>query len=1414
VIVIRPKLSLLLALALPCAPGRAADPAAGRTAYPDSVRMVPAGPAAAGMATVTRTDLTVGERAASMTFEVALRMRNFGEMQARIARGEQISPAEKAARYFPLAADHDRVVKWLTAQGLEVTRTDDNHLGVFGRGTVDAVAAAFNVAFARVAAANGEFTSAVTAPSLPADISSAVLGIHGLQPHIRRHALLAPRQVHPNAQVNLSGYLPANIAAAYNATGLSATGAGQTIAIYALAFPATADLTAFWSSAGVSQTAANVKMISVAGGPDSAPDENSADEVALDVEWAGALAPGAAIRVYGVSETDPAENDEILQQVYADLPANPSMHVLSISIGGNELDVPRDYLVIEAQYMANLASSGVSILVASGDSGSDPENETQTTYPTSDPDVTGVGGTTLVMNQTQTIVTAETAWSGSGGGTSIVFGRPSWQVGTGVPTNNLMRCVPDVASAGDNNEGAQVIIGGTTYVIGGTSWSAPTWAAWCALIDQQRGSPVGLLNPRIYPLIGSSSFRDITSGNNGSYSASVGYDLVTGIGVPDVTALMAANLTPGSAPVIPSQLGDIVTTLGQPATFFVVGAGAPALSFQWQRMASGATAWANLSDTSTYGGASTSTLVVTGTTSQMTGDIFRCVVTNSAGSATSAPETLTVNKVGVTTMAGWPGSSGRADGTGWAARFSLAGGVRADNQGNVYVSDSANYTIRKVTAAGVVTTVAGIAGTSGSTDGPVATALFSGVGGVAIDSGGNLYVADSGNYTIRKITPAGVVSTLAGVAGMRGEVDGTGSAALLYDPQNLALDSAGNIYVPDGMGDVVRMITPAGVVTTLAGAPMVSGSADGTGASAQFDDPTGITVDLSGNVYVADSGNNTVRKIAPGGVVTTIAGAAGTTGSAGGTGAAASFSTPAGVGVDSSGNVYVADLGNDLIRMISPAGFVTTVAGAAGAADDVDGLSTNARLSSPGDVCVDNSGIVYVADAGNSTIRRIIPGGDSPPFFTAQPASQSVNLGTSALFSMGIEGTAPFSFQWFFNGTPILGATNPSYVAQLAQQSAAGSYTVTITNVDGSVTSSPATLTVAVPAGSPSISAQPQGGALPPGTSLVLSVGATGAGLSYQWLLGGVAIAGATGSTYTATAPGIYSVAVSNSVATAVSNAVTVGTTARLTNISTRALVGTGANVLIPGLYISGTGTETLLFRADGPALSQYGVSGVLAQPTLSVYNSAGTLVASNTAWGTNSNPAEIAAVAAQVGAFPLATGSADSALIASLTAGSYTVQVSGVNATTGVALAEVYEVSTSGSARLANVSTRASVGTGANVLIPGLYISGAGTETLLFRADGPALTPYGVSGVLVQPTLSVYNSAGTLVATNTGWGSGSDAALIPSISASVGAFALTAGSADSALIVTLQPGAYTIQVSGVGGTSGVALAEVYEVAQ
>jgi sugar lactone lactonase YvrE len=272
---------------------------------------------------------------------------------------------------------------------------------------------------------------------------------------------------------------------------------------------------------------------------------------------------------------------------------------------------------------------------------------------------------------------------------------------------------------------------------------------------------------------------------------------------------------------------------------------------------------------------------------------------------------------------------------------------------DVYVADYDNHIIRKITPAGVVSTLAGMAGASGSTDGTGNAARFDFPSGVAVDSAGSVYVADTSNHTIRMITPTGVVSTLAGMAGASGSTDDTGSAARFSSPSGVIVDSSGNVYVADTGNDTIRKITPAREVTTLAGTGGSAGSADGTGSAARFNSPGGVAVDDAGNVYVADTSNHTIRKITPAGAVTTPAGSAGVQGSADGTGSAAQFNTPKAVAVDSAGNVYVADTSNDTIRKITPAGVVTTLAGSPGVPGSADGTGSAARFNLPGGVAVD-----------------------------------------------------------------------------------------------------------------------------------------------------------------------------------------------------------------------------------------------------------------------------------------------------------------------------------------------------------------------------------------------------------------------------------------------------------------------------
>ena len=279
------------------------------------------------------------------------------------------------------------------------------------------------------------------------------------------------------------------------------------------------------------------------------------------------------------------------------------------------------------------------------------------------------------------------------------------------------------------------------------------------------------------------------------------------------------------------------------------------------------------------------------------------------------------------------GSIGSADGIGQAASFNNPSGITADNAGNLYVADSWNHMIRKIAPGAVVTTLA--ASTNlGSADGIGSAAQFYYPFSVAVDSVGNIYVADSGNHTIRQVTPAGEVRTVAGQAGNAGNADGTGSVAQFNFPKGIAVDSAGNIFVADTGNHAIRQVTPGGEVTTVAGQAGNAGSADGAGRAAQFNLPSGIAVDRAGNIYVADESNHTIRKVTSAGMVTTVAGLAGEPGSADGFGGAARFQAPSGVAVDSAGNIYVADSFNATIRKVTASCVVTTLGGVAGTTGD------------------------------------------------------------------------------------------------------------------------------------------------------------------------------------------------------------------------------------------------------------------------------------------------------------------------------------------------------------------------------------------------------------------------------------------------------------------------------------------------
>ncbi|MBL9212269.1 MAG: hypothetical protein JNL92_17550 [Opitutaceae bacterium] len=848
----------------------------------------------------------------------------------------------------------------------------------------------------------------------------------------------------------------------------------------------------------------------------------------------------------------------------------------------------------------------------------------------------------------------------------------------------------------------------------------------------------------------------------------------------------------------------------------------------------------------------------------------------------------------ISTFAGTALVAGGADGR--PGTFNAPYGIAIDAAKNLYVADTVNNTIRKITPAGVVSTLAGSTGLLGSTNGTGSAARFNFPVGLGVDSGGNIYVADAKNFLIRKITPAGEVSTFAGAAFQLGSTDGTGSAARFFLPYGLAVDSAGNVYVAEQGNHLIRKITPGGVVSTLAGGALQPGFADGNGTSARFNMPFGLAIDANGNLLVADSGNNAIRRVNPAGLVTTVAGAT-SAGAVDGPAAAARFNQPRGVSVDGSGNIYVADYGNQLLRQITAGGSVSTLAGSTGIAGSVDSVGGSARFYDPTGVVADGS-TVFEVDSSNNLIRRGVPASSAGlPTISIQPLDQEVSTGQSVSFRVVVTGSS-LTYQWLKNSEVIAGATSATYTIGSAQASNVGVYSVRVSSAGGSIDSAPGTLSVTPPGSGPiiitsrplsqhvevgqavsfsitasgsgltyqwqknganiggatnptysiasaqasdvanytvrvtsgatvetatvkllvgaasggiTISSQPSSVTVNAGQPATFSVTAFGTGLSYQWLKNGGAIAGANAPSYSiastqASDAGTYAVRITAGAATVNSTSVTLtvnsvvpdGPTSRLTNLSVRTAMA-ASQTLIMGFTVQG-GAKSILLRAVGPGLAQFGVGGVMSDPRLALFKDS-TQLDANDNWGGGS---ALSTAFASVGAFALPPTSLDAALLRAVDGG-HTAQVTGTGA--GVVLVEAYDVGTGSTPRLVNVSARNRVGTGDDILIAGFTVSGTGTMRLLIRAVGPKLTAFGVGDVLVDPKLEIYNGAGVKVTENDNW-----AASLAATFTAVGAFALDAASRDAALLTELPAGSYTAQVSGIGGGVGEALVEIYEV--
>jgi sugar lactone lactonase YvrE len=532
------------------------------------------------------------------------------------------------------------------------------------------------------------------------------------------------------------------------------------------------------------------------------------------------------------------------------------------------------------------------------------------------------------------------------------------------------------------------------------------------------------------------------------------------------------------------------------------------------------------------------------------------------------------------------------------AVLSVPQGVALAGDGSVYISESGVGRVRKVLA-GIITTKAGTGVLGYSNDGASALiAQLSNVAGLAVDSAGNLYIADYGNSRVRMVTLGGTISTVAGngFPGYSGD-NGLATNAQLSGPSGLAMDSAGNLYIADAGGNRVRVVSSTGFISTLAGSGQAGYSGDGgSAAAAQLNAPAGVAVDAAGNVYIADTYNNRVRKVAPGGIITTVAGI-GVQGSSGDGGLAtsASLNLPSGVVVDGSDNLFISDTGNNRVRRVSPTGIIATVAGTGVSGYSGDGgLGGSAQLNVPFGLASDAAGRVYVADSGNGAVRLLTPVSGSAVIITAFSPLPAASVGVAYSQQLTATGGTP-PYTW----TVTSGAL-PSGLTLSSAGLIAGTPTVAVTGTFG-ITVSDASMTTAN--GSLTLTVNPT--ALAIFTSAVLPSGIAGGAYSqtlaaiggtapYTWsVFSGVLPPGLTLSTAgllagTPTTLGAYNFTVqvqdsaSASASQAFSLAVTATGGASRVGVISQLVAGAGWNTTIWLVNRSSSpATATLVFHGD-----------------------------------------------------------------------------------------------------------------------------------------------------------------------------------------------------------------------------------------
>jgi hypothetical protein len=867
----------------------------------------------------------------------------------------------------------------------------------------------------------------------------------------------------------------------------------------------------------------------------------------------------------------------------------------------------------------------------------------------------------------------------------------------------------------------------------------------------------------------------------------------------------AATLTFAGAPGFTTNPVDSAATAGGGASFTVVTSGSPVPTLQWQVSTDGGLTWANLTNGGVYSNVTATTMNITGVLSNMAGFEYRAIAFNTAvpSGVASTAGTLTVNTVPAFTT---PPANITVAAAGNATFFVAASGSPpptfqwqvSANGGNTWTNlinsgIYSNVTTTDLTITGATATMDGykyraVATNSTSPSGIDSQPALLTVTGLVYTSqpssqttapGGTVsYTAatagspvptyqwqtsTNGGVLWTNLTNGGVYSNVTTatmtVTGVSAGMDGT-------EYQLLAFNSAVPLGLASSPAFLSVNVNTAPVITASPSNQSVSVGGNATFTAAAFGNPTPTfqwqVSTNAGNTWTnisgATAGTLTITAAQPSQNNTLYrAVASNVAGSANSNSASLTVNTVAFSGVyfgsfagGGSWALYVYP-GNTGILIA----YIGGATGGTGVESNVTINPDGSFSASAGSVVSNSRGVK--ADAA-FTISGIIKNGTISGTAGTVSFSGTIDSGTSSTLS-------------------------GYYPASSAVAGAASSYTVV--GGDGQVL----ILTIT------SAGADVATGTI--GSSGVSSlIASDGSNISVTIGSGGLSVTltpiGSGGSAISFLGPNPN-----------------VAATTRLTNLSARATSGTGANILTVGFITSG-GNKQILLRGIGPSLASFGTTGYLASPQLSLFGSTG-LLQSNSAWGGSSS---LAALFAQVYAFVLPTTSNDDALLSSIQPGSYTAQVGGASNTSGVALAEIYDADTGTSpgGRLINISARAQVGTGSNVLTAGLIITGNAPEVVLIRGVGPTLSQFGVTGALAKPVLTLFDVNGNVLYTNSSWGSSTTpTSTFSSTFTQVGAFALPTGSSDAALLVHLVPGAYTAQVTGANGTTGVALIEVYE---